>query len=209
MPLGRQSKAEDKAKTVRAKKQKGKNKVWKPFQPTIDTTTNVMDAIALHPKAADILAAYGLHCFHCAFATTDSIEAGARSHGLTDTDIENLVTDLQELIDTSPARPAVLTLTKAAAQALQKIGVAEEKKKVCLRVTTGTDGSFCMEFDDATTADDRIFTCEGVKNVSLVASSETLWRIGGSTIDFREGRFKLDLAETCECAGKQCNCKES
>ena len=170
---------------------------------------NVMEVIALHAGAADVLAAYGLHCFQCAFNTMDSIDAGARTHGLTDTDIENIVIDLQELLDKTPVRPHILTLTEEAAAALKMIGKQEKKKNVRLRVEADQSGSFCMEFDDTVKPDDHSFTCPSVKGVEVLANDATLWRIGGSSIDFREGRFKLDLAvEKCGCGSeKACGCR--
>lgn len=176
-------------------------------RPIIHESMNVMEVIALHPKAADVLAAYGLHCFQCAFNTMDSIDAGARTHGLTDTDIENIVIDLQELIDKTPVRPQTITLTKQAAEALKKIGKQEKKKKVRLRVETDASGNFCMEFDDTVKPDDHSFTCPTVKGVEVLANDTTLWRIGGSSIDFREGRFKLDLKEGCGCGSSSCGCR--
>ncbi len=169
---------------------------------------NVLDVIALHSGAADILAEYGLHCFQCAFNTMDSLDAGARSHGLTDVDIENLVADVQELIDAAPKKPETLILTKAAAEALKLIGKQEKKKSICLRVTTDSQGGFCMEFTDKPMSNDAAFVSKGVAGVSLIASPETLWRIGGSTVDFREGKFKLDMEEACGCEGKDCACAQ-
>ncbi len=180
----------------------------KRARAVVHADMNVLDIIALHEKAADILAAYGLHCFQCAFNTMDSLASGARSHGLTEVDIENMVTDIQELLDSAPAKPDTITLTKAAAKALQSIGRQEKKKSVCLRVTAETHGGFCMEFTKKPMSTDRRFVCNGVKNVSLIASPETLWRIGGSTVDFREGKFKLDIEETCGCAGGNCACAQ-
>ncbi len=176
-------------------------------RPMIDAEMNVLDIIGLHPKAGDILAAYGLHCFQCAFNTMDSLESGARSHGLTDIDIENMVIDLQELIDSLPAKPDKLSLTATAAKALQQIGKQEKKKTVCLRVTTDSNGGFCMEFTEKPMSNDRSFTCAGIQDVSLIASPETLWRIGGSTVDFRDGKFKLDMEEACGCTRNGCTCK--
>lgn len=179
----------------------------RPYRPTVDKDMNVMDAIALHPKATDILAAYGLHCFQCAFNTLDSIEAGAKSHGLTDVDIENIVMDMQELLDSTPPKPEILILTIAAAKALKHIAKTEKQKSVCLRVTTDGSGGFCMEFTGKPFRNDRVFICKGVKDVALIASGETLWRIGGSTVDFREGRFKLDIEQNEECGCKG-SCKK-
>ncbi len=195
--------------TSKAKVTKPKVKAQRSWKPVIHEDMNVMEVIALHPKAGEIMGEYGLHCFQCAFNTMDSLEAGARTHGLTDTDIENLVTDLQDLIDTVPAKPHILILTRAGADALKGIGKQEGKNTVMLRVTTEAAGGFCMEFDDKKKKDDAEFACEGVKDVSVIASPETLWRIGGSTIDFREGRFKLDIENACACGGNECGCKES
>lgn len=171
---------------------------------------NVMEVIALHSGAEDILAAYGLHCFQCAFNQLDSIEAGARTHGLDNVDIENLVTDLQELIDAAPLRPQMITLTLAAAQALLAIGKQEKKKNMRLRVESDSSGSFCMEFDDRIKPSDHSFTCATVKGVEVLATDATLWHIGGSAIDFREGTFKLDLGGSgaCGCPEEACRCKQ-
>lgn len=171
---------------------------------------NVMEIIALHPDAGDILAAYGLHCFQCAFNTLDSLEAGAKSHGLTDTDIENMVTDIEDLLRSSPVPPPVLTLTESGAKALLDIAKAEGKDSCLLRVASDDSGGFCMEFAELKTLDDREFTNAAVTGVALIASAQALHRIGGATVDFREGRFKLDLpkAKGCACEGKGCSCKK-
>lgn len=169
---------------------------------------NVMDIIALHQGAADILSAYGLNCFHCAFNTMDSLEAGAKAHGLTDDDITNIVDDLTDLLKKSPARDPVLTLTKDAAFALRDIAKVEGKDHCILEVVSDGQGGFCMEFA-STIGSNLEFRYAEIDDVSLSATKETLQRIGGSTVDFREGRFKLDLvaAEICDCGSGRCTCR--
>lgn len=168
---------------------------------------NVMEIIALHPGAADILSTYGLNCFNCAFNTMDSLDAGAKAHGLTDDDVANIVDDLTELLKKNPARDPVLTLTKDAAAALLEIAKAEGKERCILEVLSDGQGGFCMEFG-ADVGENIEFKHADVEDVSLVASKETLYRIGGSTVDFREGRFKLDITQpTCACEGVTCSCK--
>ena len=173
---------------------------------------NVMEIIALHPGAADVLGAYGLHCFQCAFNTLDSLEAGAKSHGLTDTDIENMVIDIEDLLRTSPVAPAILTLTTSAANALLEIAKAEGKNSCLLRVGSDDAGGFCMEFAERSLADDREFRNDAVKEVAILATPASLHRIGGATVDFRDRRFKLDLpkpaAASCGCEGKECACNK-
>jgi hybrid cluster-associated redox disulfide protein len=44
-----------------------------------------------YPQAAEILLGAGLHCFGCALAAEESLEQGARAHGLTDKEIDKLM----------------------------------------------------------------------------------------------------------------------
>ncbi len=70
-----------------------------------------------------------------------------------------------------------------------------------------------MEFRKEPEEESQVFFHREVPELRLFATSLTLSRIGGSTIDFREGRFKLDLEETkntkkeCSCGGGGCGCR--
>lgn len=201
MPKARQTAAPAKSKALSRKK--GAKSV-----PSVHARMNVLEVIALHPDAAGILEAYGLHCHGCAFGSMDTLESGALSHGLTDTDIDNMVDDLRELLEKAPSKPQELTLTPAAAEALLEIAKGESKTACLLRVTSDDSGGFCMEFAEKKEEGDRTFEAEGIPSASLIANAATLARIGGSTVDFRDGRFKLDLAMTkdaCGCGGN-CGC---
>lgn len=169
---------------------------------------NVLEIIAMHPEAADVLSVYGLNCHQCAFNQLDSLDAGARTHNLGDQDIENIVSDLNDLMKSVPARPKALVLTKPAAEALLDIAKQEGKAECLLRVTSDDTGGFCMEFAEALGKQDSQFGHMEVKGVALIAAGDTLSRIGGSTVDFRDGRFKLDVAKagSCGCNGKGCSC---
>lgn len=46
------------------------------------------------PASAPILAEYGMHCIGCHIGISETIEEGARAHGLSDDDINKLVTQL-------------------------------------------------------------------------------------------------------------------
>jgi Fe-S cluster assembly iron-binding protein IscA len=95
-------------------------------------------------------------------------------------------------------------VTDAAAQALHDIMQSEKKEGWVLQVGLDHAGGFCMEFRDKADAHDPLFTHDTFNNVRVSASDLTLGAIGGSTIDFREGRFKLDLPG----AGSSCACKD-
>ena len=65
---------------------------------------------------------------------------------------------------------------------------------------------FCMELQEKAASDEQTFTHADVADIAIFASPMTLAGIGGATIDFREGRFKLDLPE--DALAKGCACKE-
>lgn len=48
------------------------------------------------PKAAPVLAGYGMHCIGCHISTTETIEEGARAHGMTDTVLGKMMEELNQ-----------------------------------------------------------------------------------------------------------------
>lgn len=191
------------AKTKRSAKPK------KAVRPRIDASMNVMEIIALHPGAAEVLSTYGLHCVGCAFNTLDSLRDGALSHGLSEHDVELMVNDVNDLLSSAAPRPATLVITAPAARALAAVAAGEGKTGYGLRVDTDEQGAFCMEFEKTAKSDDVTFTNREVPELLFFASPKTLWRIGGATIDHRDGRFKLDLPQTaCACGNGACGCKD-
>jgi hybrid cluster-associated redox disulfide protein len=196
--------------TKRRKKVADSRKKPKAKIPRIHRWMNVLELAELHPRAGDILAAYGLHCIGCAYSEVETLEEGALAHGLTDDDISNILIDLEELLTDDAQKPQTITITEPAARALVTIAQNEGKEEWKLRVTTDETGSFCMEFVESTNEDDAFFGHPSVPNLTLVASKDALGRIGGSVIDHREGRFKLDLAKNKACAcGESCTKCES
>ncbi|TSC59182.1 MAG: Iron-binding protein iscA [Candidatus Peregrinibacteria bacterium Greene0416_19] len=176
----------------------------------ITSAMPVGDIVALLPDAQGLLAEYGLHCAGCSVGMVESLEDGCSMHGIDDAEITELVDDLNTLLDRMPQRPQSLTLTSAAARAIRKVAEKEGRTGQGLVVVVDSHGGFCMEFRQDGDGNERTFTNEEEPDVHIFASTLTLQRIGGSTIDFREGRFKLDLAEDagsgCACGGS-CNCK--
>lgn len=183
-----------------------KNRVPARIEASMPVTT----ILALLPESESLLAEYGLHCFHCAGASTETLAEGCRSHGWREETIDNLVDDLNTLLAERPVLPQMLTVTVSAARALKDVMQQEGKPSAMLLVTVDEGGGFCMEFEDTAPVDARIFTNSDEPSVQVAASALTLGRIGGATIDFRDGRFKLDLPEAarapCACAAGTCEC---
>jgi hybrid cluster-associated redox disulfide protein len=155
----------------------------------------VYEIVALCPEAAEVMAAYGLHCFSCSVGGVESLEEGCSLHGLTEGSIDALVEDLNDIIRSKPTCPPTLTITQSAARSLAKISSEEGKKSCGLKVLVDTSGGFCMEFQEEPEKDDYVFYSEHEAGVRVFASPLTLWCVGGAVIDFRDGRFKLDLPD--------------
>ncbi len=48
------------------------------------------------PKAGPVLMGYGLHCIGCHIGVSETIEEGARAHGLDDDKIDSMMKELNE-----------------------------------------------------------------------------------------------------------------
>ena len=167
----------------------------------------VSEIIALLPHAGPLLGQYGLHCFGCVFNGIETLAEGCRGHGFPEEDIDALVDDLNEMLHEQPVRPATLTITEAAASHLKAIAEQEGRPDDILEVVADEHGSFCLEFRDTVEKHAPLFGHSTV-DLRITASVITLARIGGATIDFREERFKLDLAtdNACACGKGECGC---
>lgn len=171
----------------------------------------VSDILTLLPNSEPLIAQYGLSCFSCSANDSENLEDGCRTHGMPEAEIDDLVTDLNELLKDRPARPQMLTLTAPAARALGELLAAEGKAHWGLLVGLDSSGGFSMEFREKPEDDDKQFHNDEVPAVRLFANATTLAGIGGATIDLRDGRFKLDMPEasqkrTCACSGGECDC---
>lgn len=64
-------------------------------QITKDTTLG--EVIQKNPSSAEIMMEYGLHCVGCHIASYETIEQGAKSHGLSDDEINEIVGRINKL----------------------------------------------------------------------------------------------------------------
>jgi len=60
----------------------------------------INDLINNHPDVIPVLMGYGLHCVGCAFAQHDTIETGAKMHGMNEEEVEMMLKDVNVTIKT-------------------------------------------------------------------------------------------------------------
>lgn len=171
----------------------------------------VLDILTILPEAGPLIARYGLSCFGCSANAVETLEEGCRSHGMKDDVLQDLVTDLNELLARRPKRPRSLEITETAAITLKTMLEQEGKNGYVLCVGPDARGGFSMDLKEDHAPDDAVFSHPQVPEVRIAAADLTLARIGGAVIDVRDGRFKLDLPEdTAGCAcknGGTCGCE--
>ena len=51
-----------------------------------------------YPKAAMLMAQKGMHCMGCGMAAMETIEQGARAHGMSDEDIDKLIDEMNKAV---------------------------------------------------------------------------------------------------------------
>lgn len=67
---------------------------------TIGKDTAIEDLIEENPEMNDVLYEYGLYCGNCFAAGWDTLEEGAKMHGLEDDEIEELIQELNKVKNT-------------------------------------------------------------------------------------------------------------
>ncbi|MBI4281512.1 DUF1858 domain-containing protein [Candidatus Uhrbacteria bacterium] len=52
--------------------------------------------VSEYPEAAEVMLEYGLHCVGCFANMYDTVEIGAKVHGMTEEEIEKMITDVNK-----------------------------------------------------------------------------------------------------------------
>ena len=71
----------------------------------ITKQTPIKGLIENHPETAEILMEYGLQCVNCHFSEFDTLEDGAKIHGLSKEDIKMIIKDVNKVIRENPVKP--------------------------------------------------------------------------------------------------------
>jgi hybrid cluster-associated redox disulfide protein len=64
----------------------------------ITKTMTFGELLSEYPQAGRVLAGRGLHCIGCHIAVSESVEDGARVHGLSEADIDAMIEEIKAQI---------------------------------------------------------------------------------------------------------------
>jgi iron-sulfur cluster assembly accessory protein len=162
-------------------------------------------------KIAMALTGIGLECVGCCAATYETLEAGMLGHGMSEEDIEEMVTLLNQIIDEEPLDPNTINLTKAAAEKFKAILKEEGKEGWGLRFGDQPGGcggyEYVLDFSKEASNEDAVFVSHGV---SIHIKKKILGRLIGSEIDYYDGLkhsgFKItnpNVRGSCGCGSSQ------
>lgn len=73
------------------------NKQQPKEEIVITKDSNLAELVNAYPETAEVLMDFGLHCVGCIASSFDTIEAGAKVHGMSDEEIAEMLERLNEV----------------------------------------------------------------------------------------------------------------
>lgn len=171
----------------------------------------IEEVLSLFPtkaqKLAQELTNSGLHCTSCSAATWETLEGGAKGHGMSDRQIDELVERLNALLEEPEADPDGITLTPRAARKYLSILQEEGKQGWGLRLDermAGCSGyEYSLDYSEAATADDTSFESQGIQ---IHIRTAVVKHMKGCEVDYVDGLrgsgFKIsnpNVRSACGC----------
>ncbi len=176
----------------------------------------IADVVAKYPSIVDTLQSYGIHCVGCGASTFETIDQGFKGHGMSDTEVEAIVEELNRVAKSAPKKDhshregAVLIVTDKAASKISEMLKQHNKIGWALRIGVVPGGcsgfQYSMSFDEKPNDSDKVVEEKGVKIFVDEKSLDKLW---GSRVDYIESLqgagFKIDNPS----ATSGCGCGKS
>jgi len=72
-----------------------KKTIKKKTEGKITKDMPIGEVVSKYPETADVFIKHGLHCIGCPIASLESIEQGAKAHGI---DVKKLIDDLNKAV---------------------------------------------------------------------------------------------------------------
>ena len=59
---------------------------------------NIKEIASNHPETIEIMFKYGMHCIGCHVAAFETIEQGAKAHGMADDQLKQMLKEMNEVV---------------------------------------------------------------------------------------------------------------
>ena len=189
---------------------------------TRETTIGDIVAQYPYPEIVETLMSFGVHCVGCQVSAYESLEDGFAGHGMGDTEIDEAVRQLNEVIgkiedertvpepqtlDPKPQTVYDVTVTEAAAAKIKELMAREKKDGNGLRIRIipgGCSGfQYRFVFENKLASGDAVLDKHGVK---IYVDHDSLALLNNATIDFVDtlqgSGFKIEnpnATDKCHC----------
>ncbi|MCH9633672.1 MAG: Iron-sulfur cluster insertion protein ErpA [Chlamydiae bacterium] len=175
---------------------------------TIDMT--IEEILSTYPqksqKIAQALQNAGLNCVGCHASTWETLEMGVLGHGMTQDNLQNLVTLLNAILN-EKVDSSTITITKRAAEKYRSILKSEGKGEYGLRFMEKAGGcsgfEYTLDYSEKALENDSTYHSEGLE---IHIPKEIEERLLGSEIDYIDGLqgagFKIsnpNVKSSCSC----------
>jgi iron-sulfur cluster assembly accessory protein len=158
------------------------------------------------PKLAQEMTNAGLHCVGCSASTWETLEAGMLGHGMVESDIDHLLSKLNQILSEKEDLTTI-TITERAARKYQEILEEEGKSGWGIRFgerAAGCSGfEYFLDYSEKAKPGDLVLESNGVE-IHLHEKSKA--RLMGSVIDYVDGLqgsgFKItnpNVKSSCGC----------
>ncbi len=180
----------------------------------------IADIIESNPakarQLAEVMFSYNLQCFGCGAAAFETLEEGARVHGMDDKTLDKFVKALngalKEDVEVVDVKGCNVKLTVVALKRIKEIMKEDKKEDFGLRISILPGGCmghvYDMKFQEKKCKDDLVIEQDGLKIFVDVGSVEQL---NGIEVDYvvglNESGFKFNnpnISDKCGC-GKSFN----
>ena len=161
-----------------------------PKVPLISRAMTISQVLELHPKAADIMQQFGLHCFGCSINVLETLEQGILGHGMPQSTLDELLNALNSDLTQfhKDLKEKGISLSEKAALKIVEIAQMEGRKQYGIRVKIMKGGGCCksatysMDFENAAEKGDKILGFH--HGVTLFLGKDCFEKMRGSTIDY-------------------------
>ena len=166
------------------------------------------DVVAKYPAVIEPLQEAGVHCVGCHVSYSESLEDGFKSHGMTDEQVDEVISKLNKAVAEYKAEEGKeIIITSKAAEKLIEVLKENNKEGSGLRVEIVPGGcsgfQYGLELDDKTTDLDLTIEEKGVK---IIISKENLQFLKGARLDYVDSLqgagFKIsnpNVHSSCGC----------
>ena len=183
----------------------------KTINQVITKDMTIGEVVAKYPAVIEPLQEAGVHCVGCHVSYSESLEGGFKGHGMTDEEVEAVITKLNKAIEEYKGDEGKdFIITKKAADKLIEVLKENKKEGNGLRVEIVPGGcsgfEYGLELDDNTTDLDVTIEDKGVK---IIISKENLQFLKGAKLDYVDSLQGAGFKISNPNAQSSCGCGQS